>query len=218
MFYYSGLEPIDNELLEAVIAGKAIIFEGEEDAPVEDDDEDAPPPEDGDEGGESDTPPEEGDDTPPPEEGDDGAQPPEEGEQPQGDAEAVNSEHDDGKGKMLNAEQIVELYKKSGLFSKVVQLANKNTGMKKLTVGLLLPYLKKGVTDFCKSAGDKGEFHTNAAQEALAIQILAKGSGMREMEKAKKEAEEKKEETQKNAEPPKEEAPKEPQPEEQPEA
>ena len=173
-FYYeNSKEPMNMELLEAVISGKAIIFEGEEDAP---DTEEEQPEETPTEENTEETPSEQPEETPTEE------QPPE-----QGDADSVNSE-DPGKpeGKEINAEQLVALFKKSGNLKKTVEIAMQKTGKgQKLTKGDLLPYLKKAIVEFCKSAGDKGAFHTNAAQMGLAVKQIEQECGVNDAQKQK---------------------------------
>ena len=55
----------------------------------------------------------------------------------------------------------------------------------KLTKGDLLPYLKKAIVEFCKSAGDKGAFHTNAAQMGLAVKQIEQECGVNDAQKQK---------------------------------
>lgn len=181
-FYYeNSKEPMNMELLEAVISGKAIIFEGEEDAPTQETDEEQPeetPTEENPENTENteETPSEQ------PEETQAQEQPPE-----QGDAGAVNSEDPvKPEGKEVNAEQLVALFKKSGYLKKTVEIAMQKSGKgEKLTKGDLLPYLKKSIVEFCKSAGDKGAFHTNAAQMGLAVKQIEQECGVNDAQKQK---------------------------------
>lgn len=174
-FYYeNSKEPMNMELLEAVISGKAIIFEGEEDAPAPETEEDQPeetPTQENPENTENteETSSEQPEETPAQE------QPPE-----QGDAGAVNSEDP------VNAEQLVALFKKSGYLKKTVEIAMQKSGKgEKLTKGDLLPYLKKAIVEFCKSAGDKGAFHTNAAQMGLAVKQIEQECGVNDAQKQK---------------------------------
>lgn len=174
MYYRNSTEPMNMELLEAVISGKAIIFEGEEDAPDteenEEQTEETPTDENQENTETSEETPSEQPEEPPTEE-----QPPE-----QGDADSVNSEDP------VNAEQLVALFKKSGYLKKTVEIAMQKSGKgEKLTKGDLLPYLKKAIVEFCKSAGDKGAFHTNAAQMGLAVKQIEQECGVNDAQKQK---------------------------------
>jgi hypothetical protein len=186
-FYYEkSTEPMNTELLEAVISGKAIIFEGEEDPKEEETSDKEPPEEETSDAPETsdDAKEETGDETPeePTEEA-----PVEEEPQEQGDAGTVNSEETDKpSGKEIDADQLAELFKKSGNLKKTVEIAMKQTGKgEKITLGDLLPYLKKSIVEFCKSAGDKGLFHTNAAQMGLAVKAIEKECGVSASKKRK---------------------------------
>lgn len=181
MYYRNSTEPMNMELLEAVLSGKAIIFEGEEDAPDTEENEELTEETPTDENQENtetseETPSEQPTETPT-----------EEQLAEQGDADSVNSEDPvKPEGKEVNAEQLVALFKKSGNLKTTVEIAMQKTGKgKKLTKGDLLPYLKKAIVEFCKSAGDKGAFHTNAAQMGLAVKQIEQECGVNDVQKQK---------------------------------
>ena len=211
-FYYeNSKEPMNMELLEAVISGKAIIFEGEEDAPTPETEEEQPeetPTEENPENTENteETPSEQPEETPAQE------QPPE-----QGDAGAVNSEDpDEPKGKEANAKQIVALFKKSGNLKKTVEIAMQKSGKgEKINKGDLLPYLKKAIVDFCTSAGDKGVFHTDAVQMGEAVKQIEQECGVNDAQK-QKEIEAKQQKAAEQKDPPAEEPKQEEAPQEEP--
>lgn len=218
-------EPYDEELLEAVIAGKCIIFEGEED-PESTEEQGNEAPENGDDSEQTapapDTPAEDGNE--PNEQGDQKGQESENAteqpqpEQPAGDqqntAETVNTDEPQKGTTFANADQIATMFINKGLLKSTVDYAkqaitgqnknNPNFKNQPINVDQVKDYIKDAVEKFCQSA----PFRTSVPEMAKAVMRLTMSCGQNHAEKnamktkLAKEREAKKQEQQKPQEQP----------------
>jgi len=226
MYYVQNSnEPYDEELLEAVIAGKCIIFEGEED-PESTEEQGNEAPENGDDSEQTtpapDTPAEDGNE--PNEQGDQKGQENENAteqpqpEQPAGEqqntAETVNTDEPQKGTTFANADQIATMFINKGLLKSTVDYAkqaitgqnknNPNFKNQPINVDQVKDYIKDAVEKFCQSA----PFRTSVPEMAKAVMRLTMSCGQNHAEKnalktkLAKEREAKKQEQQKPQEQP----------------
>lgn len=230
MYYVQNSnEPYDEELLEAVIAGKCIIFEGEEDPENteeqgnetqesgDDAEQTAPAPETPDEGGNE----QNGQDNQEGQQGDqanENATEQPQTEQPSGEqqntAETVNTDEPQKGTTFANADQIATMFMNKGLLKSTVDYAkqaitgqnknNPNFKNQPITVDQVKDYIKDAVEKFCQSA----PFRTSVPEMAKAVMRLTMSCGQNHADKnalktkLAKEREEKKQEQQKPQEQP----------------
>lgn len=226
MYYVQNSnEPYDEELLEAVIAGKCIIFEGEEDPESteeqgnetqdngDDADQTAPAPstpaEDGNEqNGQNDQKGQER------ENASEQPQPEQPAGEQQNTADTVNTDEPQKGTTFANADQIATMFMNKGLLKSTVDYAKQTiTGQNKnnpnfknqpITVDQVKYYIKDAVEKFCQSA----PFRTSVPEMAKATLRLTMSCGQNHAEKnaqktkLAKEREAKKQEQQKPQEQP----------------
>lgn len=201
MYYVQNSnEPYDEELLEAVIAGKCIIFEGEEDPKSTDEqgnetqengddaEQTAPAPDDGNEqNGQDNQEGQTGDQTN--ENATEQPQPEQPAEEQQNTAETVNTDEPQKGTTFANADQIATMFMNKGLLKSTVDYAkqaitgqnknNPNFKNAQITVDQVKDYIKDAVEKFCQSA----PFHTSVPEMAKAAMRLTMSCGQNHAEK-----------------------------------
>ena len=100
-------------------------------------------------------------------------------------ADTVNTDEPSQSKQSLTADQIAEEFKKTGALKMTVAYAMKSIGKtNKVTLKMLMPYIKAGIEKFCQ----KQEFITNVSEMAKAVMVTLKSLDANEVQKEKMKA------------------------------